>query len=249
MYQWFNTITGEVYVGSAWNGSARLSSYFSPSKLAQGLRIYLSLLHYGHDNFTLSVIEDLGREHMLAREQHYLDILFNGPDSERLNSSPTAGSTVGYKHTQAAKDLIAARQTGAVVSQATRDLLSSMFKGSLNPMWGKTHDPNTLLEMSALKKGKLNPMYGKPKSPEFIAQQTRDKRGPNNPQYGVVKSAATIAKLTKLVYVYDANTLVLLGSHPSSVCHKVYGMGSDTLYKYIRNGQPYKGRLYRHDPM
>lgn len=103
--------------------------------------------------------------------------------------------------------------------------------------------------MSNKKKGKINPMYGKIKSPEYLRQQTRNKQGSNNPQYGVIKSPITLAKQTKLVYVYDANTLSLLGCYPTSVCHKVYKMGSDTLYKYLNTGRAYKGRLYRRNPI
>jgi excinuclease UvrABC nuclease subunit len=33
IYMWFNKITGRVYIGSAVNGSRRLSTYFQPSIL------------------------------------------------------------------------------------------------------------------------------------------------------------------------------------------------------------------------
>lgn len=251
IYQWFNKVTGQIYVGSAVNGSTRLLSYFSPSKLKEGLRVYLSLLLHGHNNFTLVVLEDLGptgsvsRADMLAREQFYLDILFAGPKEGRLNSSPTAGSSAGYKHTKAAKELMSAQRTGSVMSPKTRELLSTMMTGVNNPFYGQTHSQETLLAMSASKMGVLNPMYGRAKSAEFLAAQTRDKSGLNNPQYGVVKSASTIAKLTKLVHVYDSETLVLLGSHPTSQVSKLYSIGKDTLYKSLASGLAYKGRIYR----
>jgi hypothetical protein len=164
---------------------------------------------------------------MLAREQHYLDILFAGPEEERLNAAPKAGSSEGYKHPQAVKDLIASQRTGSIMSQATKELLSSMMSGPNNPFYGRTHSQE------------------RAKSPEFIHMQTRDKSGPNNPQYGVVKSASTIAKLTKLVHVYDAESLVLLGSHSTTAVCKQFKIGNDTLYKYLASGLPYKGRIYR----
>jgi group I intron endonuclease len=182
---------------------------------------------------------------MLAREQHYLDILFAGPEEERLNAAPKAGSSEGYKHPQAVKDLIASQRTGSIMSQATKELLSSMMSGPNNPFYGRTHSQEQILAFSAMKMGELNPMFGRAKSPEFIHMQTRDKSGPNNPQYGVVKSASTIAKLTKLVHVYDAESLVLLGSHSTTAVCKQFKIGNDTLYKYLASGLPYKGRIYR----
>ena len=93
-----------MYVGSAWNGSQRLLSYWTPSVLKKNLAIYNSIKYYTHDNFILSILEDLGptnsvsKQHMLSREQIYLDIVFNKYPLLALNNSPTAGSNLGFKH-------------------------------------------------------------------------------------------------------------------------------------------------------
>ena len=168
IYQWVNLINGKFYVGSAWKGSSRLLSYWTPSvaeRLKRNFPIYNSLNKYGHNNFCLAILEDLGstgsvsKEFMLKREQYYLDILFSGaPLASRLNeglrlakgdesylilnNSPTAGSTLGYKQ-------------------------SAEFK--LN------------------RSGKFNPMYGKNFSAEFLEMQGRshwDKSGNKNPNFG-----------------------------------------------------------------
>jgi len=103
IYQWINLINGKLYVGSGWNGSRRLLSYWTPSVLKRNLPIYNSLSYYTHNNFILAILEDLGttgsvsKEFMLSREQLYLDLLFSIVDSS-LNNSPTAGTTVGFKH-------------------------------------------------------------------------------------------------------------------------------------------------------
>ena len=53
----------------------------------------------------LIILEDLGKtgsvtiDYMLSREQFYLDILFKTYPLLTLNKSPTAGSTLGFKHT------------------------------------------------------------------------------------------------------------------------------------------------------
>ena len=124
---------------------------------------------------------------------------FSKYNKQKLNNSPSAGTTLGFKH-------------------------QTKFK--LN------------------RSGKLNPMYGKPFSTEFINMQIRDKKGKNNPMYGLKKSAITIEKITKKIYVYDDETKNLIGTYSTVECAKVFKMGKDTLTKYLKNGLPYKNKLF-----
>ena len=204
IYQWVNLITGATYVGSAINGSNRLLNYWSPSVLSKNSLIYNSICSYGHSNFVLVILEDLGpmsnvtKAFLLAREQYYIDMLFSSPGLI-LNLSPQAGSTKGYKH---------------------------------KPTFGLN------------RRGKLNPMYGRTKSPEFLAMQKKDKSGKNNPMFGKTKSSETIAKITKYVYVYNQLDSSLIDVIGKVACKKKYGMGWDTLKKYLENGLPYKGKIF-----
>jgi hypothetical protein len=82
IYQWYNNVTGETYIGSAICGGTRLSRYFFNSVLSAGLKVYLNILLHGHGSFSVAILEDLGPtgsvsvETMLAREQYYITILF-----------------------------------------------------------------------------------------------------------------------------------------------------------------------------
>ena len=155
IYQWNNLINGKIYIGSASTGSTRLLSYFNPNALLRDLPIYNSLRKYGHNNFCLAILEDLGslqqisKKFILEREQYYLDILFTKYIEKNLNLSPTAGSTLGFKH-------------------------SSRFKlnrkGKLNPMFGKTFSPEYLSMQTRDRKGVNNPMFEVKKSPDTIAK-------------------------------------------------------------------------------
>jgi hypothetical protein len=95
IYQWFNLINGKMYIGSALNGSNRLLSYWTPSILNRNTPIYNSIKQYGHNNFCLAILEDLGKtgsltnKELLKREQFYLDILFDKYNFSNLNLSPT----------------------------------------------------------------------------------------------------------------------------------------------------------------
>ena len=205
IYQWTNLINGHIYIGSASTGSTRLLNYFSPSVLLRNLPIYNSLRKYGHNNFCLAILEDLGllkqvsKKFIWEREQYYLDILFTKYLDRKLNLSPTAGTTLGFKH-------------------------NSIFR--------------------LKRKGNLNTMFGKTFSPEFISMQTRDKKGVNNPMFGIKKSPATIAKLQKLVYVYEAESLNLIGIFSTVECIKHFKMGNDTLTKYLNSKLPFKGKIF-----
>ena len=83
IYQWTNLINGNIYIGSASTGSTRLLNYFNPNIILKILPIFNSLRKYGHNNFCLAILEDLGKgqqiskKFTLEREQFYLNILFN----------------------------------------------------------------------------------------------------------------------------------------------------------------------------
>nr|YP_203343.1 orf283 [Zancudomyces culisetae]AAW49510.1 orf283 [Zancudomyces culisetae] len=155
IYQWINLINGKIYIGSSMNGSTRLLSYWTTSVLKKNLPIYNNLKKYGHNNFTLAILEDLGftgsvnKSYLLNREQFYLNILFTEYSSLKLNCSPTAGSTFGFKH---------------------KDSFKSNRTGELNPMFGKTFSTQFINMQIRNKVGKNNPQFGKKKSSETIAK-------------------------------------------------------------------------------
>ena len=155
IYQWTNLINGDIYIGSASTGSTRLLNYFSPSVLSRNVPIYNSLRKYGHNNFCIAILEDLGslqqvsKKFILEREQYFLDILFTKYLDRKLNLSPTAGTTLGFKH---------------------NSIFKLNRKGSLNPMFGKTFSLEFIEMQKRDKKGINNPMFGIVKSPATIAK-------------------------------------------------------------------------------
>lgn len=121
--------------------------------------IYKSISKYGHNNFCLAVLEDLGKTqsvskfNLLEREQFYLNILFNQNKEKSslsvLNLAPTAGNTLGFKHSEEFK---------------------LNRSAELNPMYGRAFSPEFLNMQTRNKKGKNNPMYGIKKSAVTIAK-------------------------------------------------------------------------------
>jgi group I intron endonuclease len=159
IYQWVNLINGKIYVGCGWQGNTRLFAYFfrsSPHTLNRPI-IY-SINKYHLSNFMLIILEDLGKTgsvskaKMLFREQYYLNLLFQNFKVLTLNLCPTAGSPLGFKHTQDFK---------------------TRRKGPLNPMFGKTYSPEFISMQKRSKKGVLNPQFGKLKTENFITKVTK----------------------------------------------------------------------------
>jgi hypothetical protein len=89
---------------------------------------------------------------MLDREQFYLKILFSNYSQCRLNNTPTAGSTLGFKHT---------------------DKFKFNRSGKLNPMYGKNFATEFIKMQVRNKAGINNPQYGIKKSTSTIAKLTK----------------------------------------------------------------------------
>lgn len=159
IYMWFNKITGRVYIGSALNGSKRLSTYYQPSILRKNSLIYQSILKYGHDNFSVFILEICGKtstvtkDHILERENFYLDWALKTYGLAILNMLNTPGSSMGYKHTE--ENLLK---------------MSELKKGERNPMYNKIKSYAFIAQQTRDKLGENNPMFGKTKSEQTLAK-------------------------------------------------------------------------------
>jgi len=158
IYQWINLITGKMYIGSAWNGSTRLLSNWTPSILRRKYPIYPNIQNYGIHHFKLAILEDLGiagdvtKEWILYREQYYLNLLFLKFLLQIINLSKTAGSIKHYKH---------------------KPEFGSNRRGVLNPMYGCVKSTEFMEMQSRDKSGINNPNYGHINTSSTIAKITK----------------------------------------------------------------------------
>ena len=96
IYRWVNNLNGKTYIGSSNNLSVRFYTYYSLRSLAKSNRpMERALLKYGFSNFSLEILEYCNLNNLLKREQYYLNNL-----KPEYNIVETAGSTIGYKHTE-----------------------------------------------------------------------------------------------------------------------------------------------------
>jgi group I intron endonuclease len=227
IYRWVNNLTGDFYIGSAVDLTARFYSYFSAKYLEAALAksnsiIYRALLKYGYSAFSLEILEYCDPGMLLEREQHYIDTL-----NPSYNILTIAGSPLGRKHTEESKAKMSDSKQG-------------VYEAENNPMYGKTHTTETKSIMSQAKKGKYdglnNPMFGR--------------TGEKNPMHGVSHSEKTRAQisatLSRPVDVYNAETMEIIEQYSGVVvASKALHMSTATLYKYLNTGDPYKGLIFR----
>ena len=96
VYRWTNLTSGLEYIGSSVNLAIRFKYYYNYSSLTKkNMVINKAILKHGYSNFKLEILEYCNPEKCIEREQYYIDLL-----KPEYNILKTAGSTLGYKHTE-----------------------------------------------------------------------------------------------------------------------------------------------------
>jgi group I intron endonuclease len=128
-----NNINKKSYVGSGVDLAKRLRSYYNKNELKRNPRpIHHALLEYGHDNFTIEILEFCSKTEVVEREQFYFDLL-----NPEYNILKFAYSLLGFRHSPENiekfknkiispehKELLSLVHKDKLVSQETRDKLA-----------------------------------------------------------------------------------------------------------------------------
>lgn len=152
VYLLINKESGKSYVGSSVNLKKRFTQYFNIKYLMlhSNMAISRALLKYGYLKFKLEIIEYCDSKDLLKREQYYIDLL-----KPEYNILKTAGSLLGFKHTEKTRTKMSISKTGYKHTDETRAKMSTakigLLAGEKNPMFGRA--------------GELNPMFGKKHTP------------------------------------------------------------------------------------
>jgi group I intron endonuclease len=112
IYRLINIINNKSYVGSSVSLSRRFKYYYSLICLEKTMNkgnsvIHRALLKYGYSNFSLNILEYCEPDVLIKREQYYIDLL-----NPEYNILRIAGSSLGFKHSEAAKTQMSINNTG-----------------------------------------------------------------------------------------------------------------------------------------
>jgi len=108
IYLWYNNVNNNYYIGSAINLKMRMNSYFNPNYLVKdNFKIQRALIKYGHDKFSLYILEYTSSNDLVTREQYFIDTL-----SPYYNILKYAYSSLGFIHSEESRKLLSVINTG-----------------------------------------------------------------------------------------------------------------------------------------
>lgn len=115
---------GKVYIGSAVSIKQRWACHKGMLKNGKHGNKHLqnSFAKYGSESFEFSIVEECSNETLILREQYWIDTYDAANPNVGLNNSPTASTTVGFKHSAATKarlsELASARDHSRLLENA-----------------------------------------------------------------------------------------------------------------------------------
>lgn len=219
------TINGNIYIGSAVDLTKRIRSHVNDLKGNRHINIHLQRAYNKYKDFDFNIIEFVfDKKELIKAEQSYIDKL-----SPHYNICPTAGSQLGFSHSEETKLKLSQIQMGKTIPLETRLKMSQSKKGVKLSIAHR-------LKLSKSKMGDKNPFY---------------KAGKNHPQYGVPRSKVTKEKLSgennpqsKSGVLYDVVTGVnhiFFSLKP--LCTKLE-LEYRGVLSALRNERFYRGRYY-----
>jgi group I intron endonuclease len=146
VYCLVNMINGNIYIGSSVNLNVRLNNYlnttFLKNRKNNNMPIIQALLKYGQENFAVLIVEYVDIENLSVRETYYITHLL-----PYYNVLKQGYSSIGYKHTEATKQMLSELAKNRTHSEKTKTLISKALVGENNPFYNKNHSMETKLRM------------------------------------------------------------------------------------------------------
>jgi group I intron endonuclease len=150
IYQIKNLVNGSVYIGSSVDIAKRFKTHkwSLKNKRHHNRHLQSAWNYYGSQNFIFEELKLVGVEELISEEQKYIDSV-----SPEYNLSPTAGNTLGYRHTDESRKSMSRSHMGKTLTPETKAKMSAATSGELNPMYDKKHSDMTRRKMSESSKG------------------------------------------------------------------------------------------------
>lgn len=127
----------KLYIGSAVSIKGRWAVHRCALRKSEHTNKHLqnSFNKYGEDSFEFSVVELCSKDELILREQFWMDFYKCYDPSVGMNNSPTASTTIGFRHSEATKRKISEMMKG--VYQPHLKLANEARKGKPGHSRGK----------------------------------------------------------------------------------------------------------------
>jgi group I intron endonuclease len=146
VYCLVNLTNGHLYIGSSTNIASRMRNYLNNSFLKNkkniNMPIVAALLKYGQDNFAVLIVEYVDVKELTIRETHFITHLL-----PYYNVLKEGYSSIGYKHTEATKQMLSELAKNRTHSDQTKALIAKALIGENNPFYNKSHSVESKLRI------------------------------------------------------------------------------------------------------
>ena len=147
VYKIYCTENNKIYIGSTIDHIQRWASHRSMlSKNKHGNRHLQNAYNkFGKESFKYSLLEICKRNELVAKEQFWID---NYEFKELMNSSPTASTSTGFKHSKESRELIRKK---AKERKGAKHLKKFLFKkGKKSLFEGKKHSKQAIEKLKKI---------------------------------------------------------------------------------------------------
>lgn len=230
IYCFVNATNGNTYVGSAKNLRIRLKGHYLGTR--SNLILQKAISKYGISQFYFVVLEYCEIEDLIKREQYYIDQL-----DPIYNILRTAGSSLGYQHTEEYKEL---------------------FSGENHPLFGKSHTELTKSQIRESMLGSTRSEEVKKKISDSL--KSKDLSGTNNSFFGKTHTDESLRKMSeansgtkhynwnkpahnvKSVSLYDLENNLIKNFKSKSELADYLGVTRRTVNNYLKSGKVFKDK-------
>jgi len=186
-----NLTNCKVYIGSSMDVNRRIRKHKELLNKNKHENRYLqnSWNKHGKDNFIFNCIESFkfeSKEKLLQREQYWIDYYNASNRSKGYNILSIAGSSLGFKLSNEAKEKISKSKLGCIPWNVG---YGDYISGNKNPMFGKSHSDET---KEKIRKNHL----GKKASKEAIINMKKSsKKGEENNKSKLTEDQVILIKV------------------------------------------------------